>query len=148
MESKELVVWYLGLSTAIYAQLKATSFLIPKLEAEAKSLIPERKNLPLTTSAQSTVTRQQTKRASASAKITEFFIDQPEPGSRYETGPLHIIYSDGIEVVQTLPPLRASTIRRRFSTRSDFPGLGWRKISKRLAGQSTSRTAVRLIRFP
>ena len=131
---KELVVWYLGLSTAIYAQQKATSFFIPKLEAEAKGLIPECENLPLTTAAQSTVTRQQTKRASASAKITKFFIDQREPGSRYETGPLHIIYSDGTEVVQTLPPLRTSTDKETVFNAVGFSGaelaqdqqtLGW-----------------------
>jgi len=120
---KELVVWYLGLSTAIYAQQKATSFLVPKLEAEAKGWIPECENLPLTTSAQSTVTRQQTKRASASAKITKFLIDQPEPGSHYETGPLHIIYSDRTEVVQTLPLLRASTEKETVFNAVGFSGV-------------------------
>jgi hypothetical protein len=119
---KELVALYLGLSTAICAQQKATSFLIRKLDAEAKGWIPECENLPLTTSAQSTETRQQTKRASPSAKITKFCIDQPERSS-YETGPLHIIYSDGTEVVQTLPPLRATTDKETVFNAVGFSGV-------------------------
>lgn len=51
----------------------------------------------------------ETKRPPADAEITKFFINDSEEGSRYETGPLHIIYSDGTEIVQTLPPLVAST---------------------------------------
>lgn len=31
------------------------------------------------------------------------------PGSGYETGPLHIVYLDGTEVVKTLPPLKHSS---------------------------------------
>lgn len=120
---KELVALYLALSTSIYAQQKATSFLIPKLEAEAKGGIPECENLPLTISAQSTGKRQLTKRASPKAKITKFFIDQPEPGSSYETGPLHIIYSDGTKVVQTLPPLRASTDKETVFNAVGFSGV-------------------------
>ena len=46
---------------------------------------------------------------SASATITKFFIDNPEADSGYETGPLHIIYSDGTQIIQTLPPLKKST---------------------------------------
>jgi len=96
---KELVALYLGLSTAICAQQKAT----------------------LTTTAQSSVTRQRTQQPSA--KVTKFFIDRPEPGSRYETGPLHIIYSDGTEVVQTLPPLRASTDKETVFNAVGFSGV-------------------------
>ena len=125
---KESVALYLGLSTAIYAQ----QFLIPKLEAEAKGSIPECENLPRTTSVQSTVTRQQTKRASASAKITKFFIDQPEPGSRYETGSLHIIYNDGTEVVQTLPPLRVSTDKETVFNAVGFSGVALAKDQQTL----------------
>ena len=125
---KELVALYLGLSTAIYAQ----QFLIPKLEAEAKGSIPECENLPRTTSVQSTLTRQQTKRASPSANVTKFFIDQPEPGSRYETGPLHIIYSDGTEVVQTLPPLRASTDKETVFNAVGFSGVALAKDQQTL----------------
>ena len=56
--------------------------------------------LPLAVSAQS---------PSPNARITKFFVDHAEPDSGYETGPLHVIYSDGTEVVQKLPPLKKST---------------------------------------
>jgi len=46
---------------------------------------------------------------SASATINKYFIEKAEPGSDYDTGPLHIIYSDGTEIIQTLPPLKKST---------------------------------------
>jgi len=67
-----------------------------------------------TTLGQSSVTSQQTRDASQTdasqtAQITKFFIAEPAPGSGYETGPLHIIYTDGTEVVETLPPLKPST---------------------------------------
>jgi hypothetical protein len=53
----------------------------------------------------------QTKAAqpSARATIAKFFIDEAKPGSGYETGPIHIIYSDGTEIIQKLPPLKKST---------------------------------------
>jgi hypothetical protein len=56
--------------------------------------------LPLAASAQS---------PSPNANITSFFIDKAEPGSGYETGPLHILYSDGTRVIQRLSPLKKST---------------------------------------
>lgn len=65
--------------------------------------------LSATTLGQSPGTRQITKEASQTARITKFFIEKPATGSEYETGPLHIIYSDGTEIVQTLPPLKPST---------------------------------------
>ncbi len=43
------------------------------------------------------------------AKITNFFIEEAERGSGYETGPLHIIYSDGTHIIQRLPALKKST---------------------------------------
>jgi hypothetical protein len=46
---------------------------------------------------------------SSTAEITRFFIEEPKRGSGYETGPLHIVYGDGAEIVKTLPPMRAST---------------------------------------
>ncbi len=53
----------------------------------------------------------QTPAKSASrVEITRFFIEKPQEESGYETGPLHIIYSDGSEVVQTLPPLKPKDI--------------------------------------
>lgn len=38
-------------------------------------------------------------------EISDFYKDRAEAGSGHETGPLHIVYSDGTETVQTLPPL-------------------------------------------
>ena len=61
-------------------------------------------------------------------------IDEAERGSGYGTGPLHIIYSDGTEVVQKLPPLKKSTERENvFNTvgfsdvqlADDEKTLGW-----------------------
>ena len=57
---------------------------------------------------QSPVKDQQTKKTPP-AKIAKFFVANPAAGSGYETGPLHILYSDGTEIVQTLPPLKPST---------------------------------------
>jgi len=60
-------------------------------------------------SAQSTATQEKTKGTSQTAEITRFFIEESKKDSRYETGPLHIVYIDGTEVVKTLPPLETST---------------------------------------
>ena len=57
---------------------------------------------------QSAGTSQQTRDAQT-AQITKFFIAELAAGSGYETGPLHILYSDGTEIVQSLPPLKPST---------------------------------------
>ena len=46
---------------------------------------------------------------SQTAEITRFFIEESKKDSKYETGPLHIVYDDGTEVVKSLPPLEAST---------------------------------------
>ena len=46
---------------------------------------------------------------SHTAEITSFFLEKPQKDSRYETGPLHILYDDGNEIVKNLPPLQAST---------------------------------------
>jgi hypothetical protein len=62
--------------------------------------------------AQSTKTHIQPKSASQTAEITRYFIEEPKKDSGYETGPLHIIYDDGTEVVKTLPPLEASTEKK------------------------------------
>lgn len=58
---------------------------------------------------QASQTHVHTKSTSQSAEITRFFIEKPKKDSAYETGPLHIIYDDGTETVETLPPLEAST---------------------------------------
>lgn len=60
-------------------------------------------------SAQTGEKERKTKSPSQTAEITRFFIEKPKRNSRYETGPLHIIYDDGTETVETLPPLEAST---------------------------------------
>jgi hypothetical protein len=59
--------------------------------------------------AQPTKTQSQRKSASQTAEIARFFIEDPQKDSGYETGPLHIVYDDGTEVVKTLPPLKEST---------------------------------------
>jgi hypothetical protein len=46
---------------------------------------------------------------SSRAYITRYYIDDPSPGSTYETGPLHIFFSDGTHVVEDLPPKKKST---------------------------------------
>lgn len=46
---------------------------------------------------------------SRGTEIAKYFIEEPQKNSGYETGPLHILYSDGTEVVKSLPPLQKST---------------------------------------
>ena len=69
------------------------------------------------------MTSPQTKGASQTAPITKFFIAEPAAGSGYETGPLHIIYADGTEVVQTLPPLKPSTDKEAVFNAVGFSGV-------------------------
>lgn len=69
------------------------------------------------------MTSQQTKDASQTAPITKFFTAEPAAGSGYETGPLHIIYADGTEVVQTLPPLKPSTDKEVVFNAVGFSGV-------------------------
>ena len=76
-----------------------------------------------TTFGQSSVTSHQTKDASQTAQITKFFIAEPAAGSGYETGPLHIIYSDGTEIVQTLPPMKPSTDKEIVFNAVGFSGV-------------------------
>jgi hypothetical protein len=70
--------------------------------------------------AQSIGTQGKTKSTSQSAEITRFFIEESKKDTGYETGPLHIIYDDGTEVVQTLPPLKASTEKETVSNTVGF----------------------------
>jgi hypothetical protein len=90
--------------------------------------------LPVGASAQSTETQTKTKSTSQTAEITRFFIEEPKRDSGFETGPLHIIYGDGTEVVKTLPPLKASTEKEtvfnavgfsRVQLAEDRQTLGW-----------------------
>jgi hypothetical protein len=43
------------------------------------------------------------------AHIVKYFVDQALPDSGYETGSLHLVYSDGIEIVETIPAKKKST---------------------------------------
>jgi len=43
------------------------------------------------------------------AYIAQYYIEEHSPGSTYETGPLHILFSDGSHVIQDLPPKEKST---------------------------------------
>jgi hypothetical protein len=65
--------------------------------------------LSVGTSGQSTETLKKTKSSLQTAEITRFFVEESKKDSGYETGPLHIIYGDGTEIVKALPPLKAST---------------------------------------
>ncbi len=56
-------------------------------------------------------------------QITRFFIDKPEKDSGYETGPLHILYSDETESVQTLPPLKRNTEKELVFNAVAFTGV-------------------------
>jgi hypothetical protein len=65
--------------------------------------------VPVLSSAQSSATQHKTKIASQDLQIVRAFIEDPIKDSGYETGPLHILYSDGTEVIKDLPPLERST---------------------------------------
>lgn len=65
----------------------------------------------------------QAKMPSPSATITKFFIDEAQPESGYSTGSLHIIYSDGTEIVQKLPPLKKSTETETVFNAVGFSGI-------------------------
>lgn len=83
--------------------------------------------LPVGASAQS---QERQARSASQAYIKEFFIEEPQANSGYETGPLHIIYSDGSEVVKTLPPLKPKDILNAVAFSNvrlaeDRQTLGW-----------------------
>jgi len=73
--------------------------------------------------AQSGATQKKTRSASAAVEITRFFLEEPKKDSGYETGPLHIFYGYGAEVVKTLPPLRASTEKEVIFNAVGFSGV-------------------------
>lgn len=84
--------------------------------------------------AQSGKSAPQSRSAPRAPHITRFFIARPPAGSAYETGPLHILYSDGTGVVQTLPSLKPSSPTHtvfnavgfsRVALASDRQTLGW-----------------------
>jgi hypothetical protein len=43
------------------------------------------------------------------AQIAKYYVDKAAPGSDHETGNLHIIYTDGTEVIEKIPPKKKST---------------------------------------
>jgi hypothetical protein len=45
------------------------------------------------------------------AYIVKYYVAKAAPGSTYETGPLHIVYSDGTQIVEDLPRKQKSTDR-------------------------------------
>jgi hypothetical protein len=49
------------------------------------------------------------------AYIIKYYVDEPSPDSGYETGKLHIIYSDKTEVTERLLPKKKSTERNIVS---------------------------------
>ena len=73
--------------------------------------------------AQSTGTQKKTKSKPQNEEITRFFIEEPKKDSGYETGPLHIVYGDGSEIVKTLPPLKASTGKETVFNAVAFSGV-------------------------
>jgi hypothetical protein len=79
--------------------------------------------LSIGTSGQTTKTQKETKSTPQNAEITRFFIEEPKKDSGYETGPLHIIYGDGTEIVKTLPPLKASTEKETVFNAVGFSGV-------------------------
>ncbi|MBV9156929.1 MAG: hypothetical protein JO097_11760 [Acidobacteriaceae bacterium] len=73
--------------------------------------------------AQTAATQKKARSASPAAEITRFFLEEPKKDSGYETGPLHIVFNDGAEVVKTLPPLRASTEKEVVFNAVGFSGV-------------------------
>lgn len=45
----------------------------------------------------------------SSAYVERYYVADAGPGSTYDTGPLHIVYSDGTNVIQDLPSKKKST---------------------------------------
>jgi hypothetical protein len=55
------------------------------------------------------VTEIQSSAPAQTAHITKYYVDKAAPGSDYETGNLHVIYTDGTEVIEKIPPKEKST---------------------------------------
>jgi hypothetical protein len=79
--------------------------------------------LPVWTSAQFMGTQRKATRTSQTAEIAKFFIEGPNKDAAFETGPLHIVYGDGTEVVKKLPPLKASTEKETAFNAVGFSGV-------------------------
>jgi hypothetical protein len=79
--------------------------------------------LSVGTSGQSSETQTKMESSPLTAEITRFFVEEPKKDSGYETGPLHIIYGDGTEIVKALPPLKASTEKEIVYNAVGFSGV-------------------------
>jgi hypothetical protein len=98
------------------------SWLAPTLVivAAAQAADPHPAALPANVSAGS--------RPTADAHVVRLFIEKPD---EYETGSLHIVYSDGTDVVETVPPKaepKAEDSQAGFSdleVASDQKTAGW-----------------------
>jgi hypothetical protein len=59
-------------------------------------------------------TKIETSVPAVNAFIVKYYVDKPSPGSGYETGGLHIIYSDETEIFEKLRPREKSTENDTF----------------------------------
>ena len=60
------------------------------------------------------------KKTESSAYIERYYIVGAPPDSTDETGPLHIVYSDGADVIQDLTPKKKSTASNIISNQEGF----------------------------
>jgi hypothetical protein len=60
------------------------------------------------------------RKPAAESYIVKYYIEEAAPGSTYESGPLHIIYSDGLDVVQKLPMKKESTDTEAVENQEGF----------------------------
>jgi hypothetical protein len=56
-----------------------------------------------------TITQIKSRAPAENAYIIKYYVDKPAPDSGYETGNLHIIYSDKTEIIETLRPKEKSS---------------------------------------
>jgi hypothetical protein len=59
----------------------------------------------------------------ATAHILKYYVDKAAPDSGYETGNLHIVYDDGTEVIEKVPPKIKSTGNRTVFNTEGFEDL-------------------------
>jgi hypothetical protein len=70
-----------------------------------------------------TITKMQGAVPAATAHIVKYYLDKPTPDSGYDTGNLHIVYNDGTEVVENVPPKVKSTITECLINTKGFDDL-------------------------
>jgi hypothetical protein len=93
------------------------------------------------------VTEIQSSAPAETAHIAKYYVDKAAPGSDYETGNLRIIYTDGTEVIEKIPPKEKSTEANTVYNQEGFPILKWRRINERLVGLRWSIIVAHPIRF-